>query len=338
MIDRECACAAWLWKSTFRWSGGLAVSRQRQPPSMASSDTDTTVFVNEAPAAGHDLIWSYSGNGNALRVGNELIRYSRISRTAPCAFLDCERGAFKTQAAAHEREAAVDYLQQRYLAFYPEPDSPLADERGEMIRRFRPQAKTLPLLAEGSNSLRFDCEAPSNASARAEVTLVSLGSPFGSRRDESEIGWNRLDREYDIPRVVTRTDGIDNDWKIVRHADGPKGRQDRARVLEIEIRVEQLGKPEKEGEEAHLDTPTLTIGDALVRFPVRLLAGQRLVCRDQTSWRVLGANGDDVASGKVSGSFPTLAQGANRVTLAFEKESCSDLRVLVKTAKVYREL
>ncbi len=55
------------------------------------SATDKTIFVNEMPAEGHDVIWSYSGNGNALRVGSELIRYAAISREQPYAFLECER-------------------------------------------------------------------------------------------------------------------------------------------------------------------------------------------------------------------------------------------------------
>jgi hypothetical protein len=215
----------------------------------------------------------------------------------------------------------------------------LYDERGELIRRFRPQAETLPSLAKGAHSLQFDCVAPQDASARAEVTVVSLGEPFGGPRDESEINWNRLDREYDVPRVVTRIDEIDNVWMIVRRAEGPKGRQDSAPVLELEIAVQQLGKPKKQGktagEAAHLDTPILTIGDASVRFPVRLNAGQRLTCRNRTDWRVLSAKGDEVASGKVTGPFPTLVPGANRIKFAFEKQTCSDFRVLVKTVKVY---
>jgi hypothetical protein len=161
---------------------------------------------------------------------------------------------------------------------------------------------------------------------------------LGSRRDESEINWSRLDREYDIPRVVTRTDQIDNVWKIIRRTDGPKSRQHRAPVLEIEIEVQQLGDPLKQGDaagKAHLHTPIFTIGDASVRFPVRLLAGQRLTCRDHAGWRVFAANGAEVASGNLSGSFPTLARGANAITLTFEQESCSDFRVLVKTTKVY---
>ena len=110
-------------------------------------------------------------------------------------------------------------------------------------------------------------------------------------------------------------------------------------MLEIEIEVQQLGKPKNESETAdevaHLDTPILMIGDASVRFPVQLTAGQRLTCRDQTDWRVLDANGDEVASGSVSGSFPTLVPGANRITFGFKKERSTDFRVLIKTAKVY---
>jgi hypothetical protein len=227
----------------------------------------------------------------------------------------------------------------QYIEFEGPDDCVLYDERGELICRFRPQAATFPSLTTGTNSLRFDGVAPKDASARAEVTVVSLGPPFGNRRDIAEIDWSRLDREYDIPRVVTRTDGTDNVWSICRRADGPGGRPDSAPVLEIEVKVEQIGKANKEGATAngvdHLDTPILTIGDASVRFPARVRAGQRLICRDHTHWKVAGANGDEIASGTVSGSFPTLAPGANRITLAFEKGPSSDFRVLVKTAKVY---
>lgn len=277
--------------------------------------SEVNVLLNEIPAGGQiDILLSpiHSLSSRKVELANPQLQIGATTVTFP-----------------------VTLQSGQYIELEEMDDCVLYDERGELIRRFRPQAETLPSLAKGPNSLRFDCTAPTGASARAEVTVVSLGPTFGSRRDESEINWNRLDREYDIPRVVTRSDEIDNAWSIVRRADGPKGRQDSAPVLEIEIKVEQLGKPEKEGEAAHLDTPIFTIGDASVRFPVRLLAGQRLICRDHTSWRVLGANGEEVASGNVSGSFPTLAPGANRITLAFEKESCSDFRVLVKTAKVY---
>ena len=281
--------------------------------------SEVNVLLNEIPARGQvDILLSpiHSLSSRKVELANPQLQIGTTTVTFP-----------------------VTMQSGQYIELEEINNCILYDERGELIRRFRPQAESLPSLAKGSNSLRFDCVAPQDASARAEVTVVSLGEPFAGRRDESEINWNRLDREYDIPRVVTRIDEIDNVWSIVRRADGPKDQQDSPPVLEIEIEVQQLGKPKKEGETAdevaHLDTPILTIGDASVRFPVRLNAGQRLTCRDHTDWRVLGANGDEVASGNVSGSFPTLVPGANRITLAFKKERSTDFRVLIKTAKVY---
>jgi len=84
------------------------------------------------------------------------------------------------------------------------------------------------------------------------------------------------------------------------------------------------------------DEPVLAIGEKSVRFPVRLMDGQRLVCRDQATWRVLGADGAEVAAGQVAGTFPTLLPGANRVTLASQAQPAADFRVIVKTVKVYR--
>jgi hypothetical protein len=223
-----------------------------------------------------------------------------------------------------------DYIELEQL-----DDCVLYDERGELIRRFRPQADAAPLLAEGRNPLRFDCEAPQDASARAEVTVVSLGTSFGTRRDTAQIGWKHLNRQYDVPRVVTQLDGLDNVWSIIRRSDGPQGQQEIASQIEIEIKVEQLGQSNVDGEEAHLATPVLTIGESPVRFPVRLLAGHRLLCRDQAHWQVLSADGEEVASGKLSDLFPNLVPGTNRIAIGFENVSSSDFRIVVKTAKVY---
>ncbi|NUQ64147.1 MAG: LamG domain-containing protein [Pirellulales bacterium] len=228
----------------------------------------------------------------------------------------------------------------QYIELETMDDCVLYDERGELVSRFRPRVEALPLLAEGANTLRFACTPPEGLSARAEVTVVSLGQPFGSRRADTQIDWKRLDREYDIPRIVTGIDGADNVWSIIRRSDAPSGRQAMPPVLELEIAVQSLGKPEKEkktaGGGAYLDTPILAIGDQSVRFPVRLGEGQRLVCRDRAAWRVVGADGAEVASGNVAGPLPPLSPGANRVMLDFQdKKDVSALRVQVKTTKVY---
>ena len=76
------------------------------------------VYVNEMPVANHDVVFTYSGNGNALRIGNEIIQYTAVNRTEPYSFAGCKRGAFGTTPATHAVDQPLDYLQQRYYAFY----------------------------------------------------------------------------------------------------------------------------------------------------------------------------------------------------------------------------
>ncbi len=99
----------------------------------ALAPTDTVLVVNEMPSSRHDVVFTYSGRGNAIRIGTEIIQYTAVSRDPPYAFSNCKRGAFGTLASAHAVDAQADYLQQRYMAFYPQPDSPLANELAARI-------------------------------------------------------------------------------------------------------------------------------------------------------------------------------------------------------------
>ncbi|MBO4345515.1 MAG: hypothetical protein J5833_07155, partial [Victivallales bacterium] len=96
-------------------------------------EKDDVIYVNEMPIRGHELVFTYSCNGNVIKIGKELIQYSEISREKPYAFMKCTRGAFKTNASAHAAGDKADYLHQRYIAFYPNPDSKLADELADCI-------------------------------------------------------------------------------------------------------------------------------------------------------------------------------------------------------------
>ncbi|NLF70177.1 MAG: hypothetical protein GX575_14155 [Candidatus Anammoximicrobium sp.] len=226
----------------------------------------------------------------------------------------------------------------QYLELESLDDCVLFDERGELLSRFRPQVDRLPALAEGQNALRFECAAPEGLSARAEVTVIALDAPFGTRRAEADIDWSRLDREYDIPRIITYADGGDNAWTIIRRADAGGVGQGKTPLLEIEIAAvpsSPAAKPAAAAAGDVLDTPIWTVGDRSVRFPVQLAAGQRLVCRDQTTWRVVNADGAEAASGRLSEPFPPLAPGANSVKLDFQKQAAAGVRVVVKTVKVY---
>ncbi|MBN2452177.1 MAG: hypothetical protein JXR77_17455 [Lentisphaeria bacterium] len=93
---------------------------------------DTVLPVREAPGR-HDVVWSYSGNGNVLRLGSELVHYQALSRDPPYAFLECTRGAFRSEPRAHAAGTTVDHLRQRYLAFYPDEGSTLVGEVADRI-------------------------------------------------------------------------------------------------------------------------------------------------------------------------------------------------------------
>lgn len=117
------------------------------------SPTDTVCYVNEPPSDRHDTVFTYSGNGNALRIGTELIQYAEVSRTPPYTFAKCVRGAFNTQPSAHTTGSPVDYLQQRYLAFYPRPDSLLADDLAKCIGHVYNTCKLDHIYFDGSEGM-----------------------------------------------------------------------------------------------------------------------------------------------------------------------------------------
>jgi len=119
----------------------------------AMSPTNTVIYVNEKPIAQHDVVFTYSGNGNAIRIGSEIIQYGEVIREPPYAFAQCQRGAFKTRPAAHAVGERADYLQQRYMAFYPKPGSPLADELADRIAQVFNACKLDQIYFDGSEGM-----------------------------------------------------------------------------------------------------------------------------------------------------------------------------------------
>jgi len=91
-------------------------------------DRKSTVVRTAEKLGEFDTIWAYSGQGNVLRIGDELIQYDAIARTPPFGFTGCRRGAFGTKVLPHERRAPVDHLFVRYQTFQPDAESSLVDE------------------------------------------------------------------------------------------------------------------------------------------------------------------------------------------------------------------
>jgi hypothetical protein len=71
----------------------------------------------------------------------------------------------------------VDIKTGSYLEFRSMSDCKLYDPAGKLIGEVRPQGEA-PELAAGENQVEFACDAPRGVSARAYVTVISLGEPL----------------------------------------------------------------------------------------------------------------------------------------------------------------
>ena len=176
-----------------------------------------------------------------------------------------------------------------------------------------PNSLPLPVLRPGANSLRFDCERPQGVSARAEVTVQAFGAPFGTPNPRRKIGWQHLEREYEMTRLFTSSNDLANAaWEVfVRPGE------------EAALEIELAGA---------MASPTLTVNGQTVRFPVTLKPGERLLCRDRRAWTVLDARRATLAQGKLDKKVPLLAAGPNRVAFACSAPN----RAQVKLVKVYK--
>ncbi len=186
------------------------------------------------------------------------------------------------------------------------------DDKDELLARVQPAVATgWPVLHPGENTVAFECEKPANVSARAEVTLFTSGTPFGTPNLRSKIGWQHLAREYEFPRWITSPEGTHNVWDLLVRPGG------QAR-LEIEL-------------SGGMDTPTLTVNQQRLSFPVTLKAGQRLMWRGQRHWAILDAQRAQVAEGDLAAAPPLLKGGLNRVAFTCGAPE----RAMVKLVKVY---
>ena len=115
-------------------------------------DKSDTILTVEKPRA-HDVIWSYAGNGNAIRIGGEIVQYAAISFSPPYGFLKCTRGAFKTKPGVHRKDDRVDHLRQVYLAFYPDERTTLVDEVADAVARVYNECEFDQIYMDGSEGM-----------------------------------------------------------------------------------------------------------------------------------------------------------------------------------------
>ena len=115
---------------------------------------DAELFVVERPWRRHDFAMTYLGNGNALRVGREIVQYSGVRREPPYAFTGLVRGAFGTPTnGVVAAGSSVGYLLQRYMSFYPQPASRLSAKVAENIAKVFRQCGMDDIYHDGAEGL-----------------------------------------------------------------------------------------------------------------------------------------------------------------------------------------
>ena len=97
---------------------------------LASAVTEdaTRIPVRESTAEMSTTTGFFIRNSVTLHIGDELIAYSGIEREPPYAFTGCQRGAYGTQAAAHDAGESAGHLKECFGLFVPEAESTLLAE------------------------------------------------------------------------------------------------------------------------------------------------------------------------------------------------------------------
>jgi hypothetical protein len=67
-------------------------------------------------------------NSVTLRIGDELITYSGLTKKEPYSFIGCRRGAYGTQVSEHPKGSRVYHLKECFGHFVPDPNSELWDK------------------------------------------------------------------------------------------------------------------------------------------------------------------------------------------------------------------
>lgn len=91
-------------------------------------ESDTTIGVNESTSDMSVDTGFFVRNSVTIRIDEELITYTGISKEPPYSFTGCTRGALGTRTSAHAKGAKVHHLLQCFGYFAPDGDSTLLGE------------------------------------------------------------------------------------------------------------------------------------------------------------------------------------------------------------------
>jgi len=106
------------------------------------------------PPGDHPTVWAYGSRGNCIRIDDELIQYSVLSKDSPCGFFKCRRGAFGTKVAPHKKGTPVYHMFVRYGCFVPDEKSTLVDEVAERIANVYNTCGMDQIYMDGAEAMR----------------------------------------------------------------------------------------------------------------------------------------------------------------------------------------
>ncbi len=90
--------------------------------------TDKEITVNESTNDISLTTGFFVRNSTTLRIGDELIEYTGVTKSPPYMFTGCKRGANGTRAAEHGAEEKSYHLREMFGRFVPGPETDLFDE------------------------------------------------------------------------------------------------------------------------------------------------------------------------------------------------------------------
>lgn len=86
---------------------------------------DDEIVVSEPTTDVSAVTGFHVPNSRTLRIGDELIEFSGVTKTAPYKFTGCQRGANGTRAASHGVDTKAYHLKEMFGKFLPGPETPL---------------------------------------------------------------------------------------------------------------------------------------------------------------------------------------------------------------------
>ena len=95
------------------------------------NETADEIVVKESTADISTIVGFHTANSVTLRLGDELIEFSKVTQTPPYKFSGLKRGAVGTTPSAHPINEKVFHLSERFGRFVPGPETALFDEMAQ---------------------------------------------------------------------------------------------------------------------------------------------------------------------------------------------------------------